>query len=69
MHKSHQKKPREITSHLIHIVFKIIAYYPRLKGLIISRSWRGWSRSSTIESKTSSVGARSREGLEDKEGL
>jgi len=31
------------------LVFKIIRYYPRLKGSIIGRSWRGWSTSSAAE--------------------
>ena len=51
------------------LVFKIIGYYPQLKGVIIGRSWRGGSTSSAAESGASAVGATSGEGLEDEEGL
>jgi len=52
------------------LVFKIIGYYPRLKGSIISRSWKGGSTSSsTAKSGASATGATTEEGLEDEEGL
>jgi len=52
------------------LVFKIIGYYPQLKGVIIGRSWRGGSTSSSIvELGASAIGATSGEGLEDEEGL
>jgi len=48
------------------LVFKIIGYYPRLKGSIIGHSWSGRSTSSsTTESRASTARATSREGLED----
>jgi len=52
------------------LVFKIIRYYPQLKGSIIDRSWRGGSTSSSIaELGASAARATSGEGLEDEEGL
>jgi len=51
------------------LVFNTIGYYPRLKSLIIGRSWRGGSTSLATESGASAVGATSGEELEDEEGL